>query len=75
MSVKEREQLQAEFFILNSLRHPNIVAYYNREHLKQNQELHLYMEYCGGGDLADYIKKLKSQDKVAEEALIWSIFS
>ena len=75
MSVKEREQLQAEFSILNSLRHPNIVAYYNREHLKPSQELHLYMEYCGGGDLSGYIKKLKLDDKFADEAFVWSMFS
>lgn len=75
MSLKEREQLHAEFSILNSLRHPNIVAYYHREHLKTSQDLHLYMEYCDGGDLSKVIEKLRSNNQYAEEAFVWSIFS
>lgn len=75
MSQKEREQLHAEFSILNSLKHPNIVGYYHREHLKSSQELYLYMEYCGGGDLSKEIRKLKAQNQYADEEYVWSIFS
>lgn len=75
MSQKEREQLHAEFSILNSLKHPNIVGYYHREHLKPTQELYLYMEYCGGGDLSKEIEKLKSANQYADEEYVWSIFS
>lgn len=75
MSQKEREQLHAEFSILNSLKHPNIVAYYHREHLKSTQELYLYMEYCGGGDLSKEIQKLKDSNQYASEEYVWSIFS
>ena len=75
MSQKEREQLHAEFSILSSLRHPNIVAYYHREHLKATQELHLYMEYCGGGDLSLYIRNLITEKKFAPEDFVWSIFA
>ena len=75
MSQKEREQLHAEFSILNSLRHPNIVGYYHREHLKSTQELYLYMEYCGGGDLSKEIEKLKDANQYADEEYVWSIFS
>ena len=75
MSQKEREQLHAEFSILNSLKHPNIVGYYHREHLKPTQELYLYMEYCGGGDLSKEILKLKAKNQYADEEYIWSIFS
>ncbi|KAK8073692.1 kinase-like protein [Apiospora phragmitis] len=75
MSQKEREQLHAEFQILSSLRHPNIVGYYHREHLKISQDLHLYMEYCGNGDLGRVIRELTQQNKHAEEAFVWSIFS
>jgi NIMA (never in mitosis gene a)-related kinase 2 len=73
MSQREREQLTAEFNILSSLRHPNIVAYYHREHLKASQELYLYMEYCGGGDLGMVIKNLKNSNKYAEEEFVWHI--
>ncbi|KKK16045.1 hypothetical protein P175DRAFT_0511319 [Aspergillus ochraceoroseus IBT 24754] len=75
MSQKEREQLTAEFNILSSLRHPNIVAYYHREHLKASQDLYLYMEYCGGGDLSMVIKNLKRTNKYAEEDFVWRILS
>ena len=75
MSLKEREQLHAEFSILSSLRHPNIVAYYHRNHLKPTQELHLYMEYCGGGDLSRVIKQLIKDNQFAQEEYVWSIFS
>lgn len=74
MSIKEREQLHAEFSILHSLRHPNIVAYYHREHLKSTQDLYLYMEYCGGGDLSKVIQKLQANNQYAEEPFVWSIF-
>ncbi|TVY46330.1 G2-specific protein kinase [Lachnellula occidentalis] len=75
MSQKEREQLHAEFAILSSLRHPNIVGYYHREHLKSTQDLHLYMEYCGNGDLGRVIKDLTSKRQYAEEGFVWSMFS
>lgn len=75
MGQKEREQLYAEFSILSSLRHPNIVAYYHRSHLKETQDLHLYMEYCGGGDLSKLIKDLTIRNQYADEAFVWSIFS
>ncbi|KAI0021344.1 protein kinase-like domain-containing protein [Xylariomycetidae sp. FL0641] len=75
MSQKEREQLHAEFQILSSLRHPNIVGYYHREHLKQSQDLHLYMEYCGKGDLGRIIKDLTRTNRYAEEEFVWIVFS
>ncbi|KAI1311182.1 kinase-like protein [Xylaria venustula] len=75
MSQKEREQLHSEFQILSSLRHPNIVGYFHREHLKQTQELHLYMEYCGNGDLGRVIRDLARADKYADEEFVWVVFS
>ena len=35
----------------------------------------MYMEYCGGGDLAHYIKKLKEENKYADEGFVWHIFA
>ncbi|KAK8215969.1 calcium/calmodulin-dependent protein kinase type 2 beta chain [Phyllosticta capitalensis] len=75
MSAKEKEQLQAELSILKELRHPNIVAYIDRVHLKSSHDLHVYMEYCGNGDLGQVIKKLKSKRQYADEEFVWSIFS
>jgi serine/threonine protein kinase len=75
MSQKEREQLHAEFQILSTLSHPNIVKYYHREHLKQSQDLHFYMEYCGNGDLGRVIRDLAQKNQYAEESFVWSIFA
>ncbi|KAG9257753.1 kinase-like domain-containing protein [Emericellopsis atlantica] len=75
MSQKEREQLHAEFQILSHLRHTNIVAYYHREHLKLSQDLHLYMEYCGNGDLGRVIKDLQHKGQRAPENFVWSVFT
>lgn len=75
MSPKERTQLQSEFSILSTLRHPNIVGYYHREHLKSSMDLHLYMEYCGGGDLGRYIRDLKKSGKRADEGFVWSVLT
>lgn len=75
MSPKEREQLHQEFSILSTLHHPNIVSYYHREHLKATQDLYLYMEYCGGGDLSKEIGRLKRGGLYADEGYVWGIFS
>ncbi|KAI9788858.1 MAG: G2-specific serine/threonine protein kinase [Peltula sp. TS41687] len=75
MGQKEREQLHSEFSILSSLRHPNIVAYYQREHMKATQNLHIYMEYCGNGDMARLIENLQATNQYAEEEFVWSIFA
>lgn len=75
MSDREKEQLHAELKILESLRHTNIVQYYHRHHLKSSHDLHLYMEYCGNGDLGGYIRKLKTQNRYADEEFIWAIFA
>ncbi|KAF2770322.1 kinase-like protein [Teratosphaeria nubilosa] len=75
MSEKERSQLAAELDILKNLRHPNVVQYYTREHIKSSQDIHLYMEYCGNGDLGGYIKGLKDRNKFADEEFAWGIFA
>jgi serine/threonine protein kinase len=75
MSQKEKEQLQAELNILKELKHPNIVQYFERDHLKNTQDLHLYMEYCGNGDLGQVIKRYRHKNERAPEGFVWSIFS
>jgi NIMA (never in mitosis gene a)-related kinase 2 len=75
MSAKEREQLYAEFSILSTLKHPNIVGYFHREHLKNSQDLYIYMEYCGGGDLGTVIKNLKATGEYAKEEFVWRMFA
>lgn len=41
MEIKERKQLVAEFEILAQIKHPNVIQYFHRDHLKTDQMLHL----------------------------------
>lgn len=75
MGQKEKDQLRAELEVLASLKHVNIVQYWDRQHLKSSHDLHLYMEYCGNGDLGGYIKKLKDRDRYADEDFVWAMFA
>lgn len=75
MTPREQKQLTAEIQVLERLKHPNIVNYRFRQHIPESKELHLYMEYCSGGDLSDHIKQLGRTSKQADETLVWSIFA
>ncbi|KAK9452884.1 kinase-like domain-containing protein [Dipodascopsis uninucleata] len=75
MSQREKNQLLAELRILKALRHPNIVQYVHHERVQDSEEVHLYMEYCGGGDLAQLIKACRDSGQFVPERVIWSIFT
>ncbi|KAI5809975.1 kinase-like domain-containing protein [Peziza echinospora] len=75
MNSKEKDQLTSEFGILSTVRHPNIVEYHHREHIKAEKMLYIYMEYCGNGDLAGLIRRCQDQQSSLREDVIWSIFS
>lgn len=75
MNAKEKNQIISEFRILKSLVHPNIVRYLHHEHVPSAQEVHLYMEYCGGGDLAGAIRRLKAEDIFYPEHEVWAVLS
>lgn len=75
MNQKEKNQLIDEFRILKSLVHPNIVQYYHHEHVAEESAVHLYMEYCGGGDLASIISTCKQTGEYVPESMVWSVFT
>ncbi|CAN6651930.1 hypothetical protein TRVA0_025S01464 [Trichomonascus vanleenenianus] len=75
MNQKEKAQLIAEFRILKSLVHPNIVQYLYHEHVQDEHVVHLYMEYCGGGDLAGLIRQCRESNEYVPESIVWSIFT
>lgn len=63
MAQKDVKQKFQEFTIGKDLYHPNIIKYkyfmrsYDRA--KKKHETHLIIEYCDGGNLANFIKKNK----------------
>lgn len=76
MTIYDREKLRAELRILASLRHSNIVSYVFAEDRHDIRELHLYMEYCDGGDLLQVIKNLqKRPHQFVPEDFVWKVFA
>jgi serine/threonine protein kinase len=61
MDEKEKTQLVSEVNILREVRHPNIVRYYDRIIDKQSQNIYIIMEYCEGGDLSAFLKRIKKE--------------
>ncbi|CDK26208.1 unnamed protein product [Kuraishia capsulata CBS 1993] len=75
MNSKEKQQLSAEFRILRELKHQNIVQYIHHDHIPEEHVVHLYMEYCDGGDLSTVIKNYKQRKEYVPEEMIWPIFT
>jgi serine/threonine protein kinase len=61
MGEKEKQQLVQEVNLLQKLRHPNIVRYYDRIVDKEHTTLFIVMEYCEAGDLGLLIKKCRNE--------------
>lgn len=61
LKEKEIENALNEVRILASVKHPHIIAYKEAFLDKKEQSLCIVMEYAGGGDLQDKIKKCKQK--------------
>ena len=55
LGEEEQEQAHREVELLQELDHPNIVDFF--DHFIANDELHIVMLYCEGGDLSTRIKE------------------
>lgn len=73
MNTQERNQLISELRILRELNHPNIVKYYKHDHISESKCIHIYMEYCEGGDLAQVIKNFKKNKEQVPEEFVWQV--
>ena len=62
LNAKLRQSLESEVSILTRIQHPNVVGLY--EVLEANGRLFLVMEYCAGGDLAQF---LRASGRLSEE--------
>jgi len=60
-SKQEKDDALKESGVLSSLKHPYIVRY--RESFHEDGWLCIVMDYCEGGDLSDYLKKVRSAGK------------
>lgn len=57
---KKKEWVEREKFLLDKLRHPNIVSLYFT--FSDPDNLYFVLEYCGNGELLDHIRKHKAFD-------------
>lgn len=73
MNQHEKTQLISELRILRELNHPNIVKYFSHDHIINKKAIHIYMEYCDGGDLAQVITNFKKSKEDVPEEFIWQV--
>lgn len=57
LRAEQKEKLRKEVEILKSLKHPNIVRFYDSR--EENNTIFIYMECMTGGSLADQLKGFK----------------
>ncbi|CAX40143.1 serine/threonine-protein kinase, putative [Candida dubliniensis CD36] len=73
MTSQERNHIISELRILRELDHPHIVKYYRHDHIPEKKMIHIYMEYCEGGDLARVIKNFKGSKSRIPEEFVWQV--
>ena len=61
MTDAEKQLLVSEVNLLRELKHENIVRYHDRIIDKVTTKIYIIMEYCEGGDLAQFIGKHKKE--------------
>jgi NIMA (never in mitosis gene a)-related kinase len=61
MGEKEKQQLVQEVNLLQKLRHPHIVRYYDRIIDREHTTLFIVMEFCECGDISSVIKKCRKE--------------
>lgn len=72
MTQEERQDAANEIRLLASVKHPNIVRYY--ETFLDGNWLVIVMEYAQCGDLSHFIKKGKERQKPFPEEIVWNFF-
>lgn len=69
MNVNERMMAINEIKVLSILKHKNIVTFFNN--YEYNSKLFIEMEYCSGGNLADFLSSLSKPMKEMEILIIF----
>lgn len=71
MSRKEISDALNEVRFLASIRHPNIVGFFEAFLENNDTELCIVMEFCGSGDLCQKIERYKRKRQYINENKIW----
>ncbi|KAM9435787.1 LOW QUALITY PROTEIN: serine/threonine-protein kinase Nek2 [Clarias gariepinus] len=75
MAKVEKQMLVSEVNLLQELRHPNIVRYFDRIIDRTNATLYIVMEFCEGGDLATLITKCIKEKRYLEEEFVLRVMA
>lgn len=73
MNTQERNHIISELRILRELNHPHIVKYLRHDHLPEKKAIHIYQEFCEGGDLGKVISTFKRNKKRVPEQFVWQV--
>lgn len=71
----QRSLLVREINLLKSFNNSHIIRYYDRIVDKENKIVYLVMEFCAGGDLANFIRQTRAHRSHIEESQIWLTLS
>ena len=70
-SQEEVNQVEKEIKLLENLRHPHVITYFNS--FKQNGNIYIVIEYINGGSLEDLLIKNIKQQKRIDEKTLWDL--
>ena len=70
-SQEEVNQVEKEIKLLENLRHPHVITYFNS--FKQNGNIYIIIEYINGGSLEDLLIKNIKQQKRIDEKTLWDL--
>lgn len=71
MNKKEIEDSLNEIRFLASIRHKNVVGFYESFLESNETELCIVMEFCGSGDLAQKVERYKRRRQYIDENVVW----
>ena len=72
LTSKQLYEVKQEAKILSSINSIYVVKYYDS--FEENNRLNIVMEYCDGGDLAEFINNNKKTNRLLKEDLVWKLF-
>lgn len=73
MNSQEKNHIISELRILRELNHPHIVKYARHDHVTERKSIHIYQEYCDGGDLGKIITTFKKNRETVPEEFVWEV--
>lgn len=73
MNSQEKNHIISELRILRELNHPHIVKYTRHDHVAERKSIHIYQEYCDGGDLGKIITTFRKNKESVPEEFVWEV--